>query len=376
MMMLLSSSLSLFQFSLILIVGLFSVFFVLFPLVLMIVGSIFVNAKNNKERNSKLYVGQVWHTRFHPKVHKFTYPIFMFALDLEEIMMMKENDDLFFPFSFFRIINFYESNHLKNGEGLLKKNDTDKESRTTSTSTTNKNNKNNSLAERILRLVSTKTNGNFIPSLRSHRILLLTHLSYYGYSFNPVSFYYIIDKKTNRLSALVGEVSNTPWTEMYCYVLHPDSDDQVRATTNTTNNNCRFYSFPKEFHVSPFMEMEYWYDWSFLGVPGKEKLTIINSLRRRRSDDNTTMAFTATLKLKEGQDITPFTMGYQMLRFPVFCFIIQIWIHYQAMWLFLKGVVYVPHPKGSETTASIIIAKVMTPFFAIREAVTPKSKTT
>ena len=47
--------------------------------------------------------------------------------------------------------------------------------------------------------------------------------------------------------------------------------------------------------------------------------------------------------------------------------IIQIWIHYEALWLFVKGVTFIPHPDASETTASRIIATIMTPFFAIQE---------
>lgn len=83
------------------------------------------------------------------------------------------------------------------------------------------------------------------------QILLLTHLSYYGYCFNPVSFYYILKKGASsigsagstanadkgasskfsdeNIEAIVAEVSNTPWNEMKCYVLHPDSEDMMQV---------------------------------------------------------------------------------------------------------------------------------------------------
>jgi DUF1365 family protein len=324
--------------------------------------------------HSNLYVGQVWHTRLQPKRHAFHYPIFMFALDLEEDF---NQFNVLWP-----MVQFRASDHLKNGEGLLEnnssshnKNDTDTDTDTDPT-----------LAQRVLRLVSTKTNNKCQPTLETHRILLLTHLSYYGYNFNPVSFYYIVNKQNNELTAIVGEVSNTPWTEMHCYVLHPDSVDQVvqQQTLVVVGPKKQYeYRFPKQFHVSPFMEMEYWYDWSFVGVPGKESssssssssssLTVINSLRRR-SKDNEYLAFTAKLQVSP-QTITPFNVAYQMIRFPVFCLILQLWIHYQAFWLFVKGIAYVPHPNGSETAASQAIAALMTPFFALRDYVRPKSKT-
>eukprot|EP00537_Pseudo-nitzschia_pungens_P009677 CAMPEP_0172381398 /NCGR_PEP_ID=MMETSP1060-20121228/70927_1 /TAXON_ID=37318 /ORGANISM="Pseudo-nitzschia pungens, Strain cf. cingulata" /LENGTH=200 /DNA_ID=CAMNT_0013109171 /DNA_START=300 /DNA_END=902 /DNA_ORIENTATION=- len=199
---------------------------------------------------------------------------------------------------------------------------------------------------------------------------------------------------------MVGEVSNTPWTEMYCYVLHPDSTDQVKTKkswvkTNRANGNERQtqqpststkssqsttlekveYSFPKSFHVSPFMEMDYWYDWTFAGIPRQNNstpLTVINTLRRRSNDR---VEFTAKLVLDGNHPITPWTVMWELIKFPMLCVLLQIWIHYQAALLFLKGIVYVPHPQGSETKASVMIATLMVPFFAIRDYFAPKSKT-
>lgn len=46
-------------------------------------------------------------------------------------------------------------------------------------------------------------------------IRLLTHLRYFGYIFNPVSFYFChVDQK--HLATIVAEVNNTPWGEMHC----------------------------------------------------------------------------------------------------------------------------------------------------------------
>ena len=318
----------------------------------------------------------------------------MFALDLEEL-------DAFhltiWPISNW-IAKFRETDHIKNGEGLQQSSGGNN-----CPSQTNENCDQtlrdgdcNSIGNRILRLVAQKTKNKFKPNLEKHRVMILTHLCYYGYNFNPVSFYYVIDKKSNEIAAVVGEVSNTPWTEMYCYVLHPDSIDKVKTKTRSNYDGHAIlskidYSFPKEFHVSPFMEMNYWYDWSFIGVPGAPMstgdcaavmlpetnrtssmpITVINTLRRRGNDR---IEFTAKLVM-ESRSITPFQIVWQMIKLPVFCFIIQIWIHYQAVLLFLKGIVYIPHPQGSETTASRIIAKIMVPFFAIRDLVKPKSKT-
>ena len=50
-------------------------------------------------------------------------------------------------------------------------------------------------------------------------IRLLTHLRYFGYGFNPVSFYYCFDSGGTAVETIVAEVSNTPWGERHCYVL-------------------------------------------------------------------------------------------------------------------------------------------------------------
>jgi DUF1365 family protein len=44
------------------------------------------------------------------------------------------------------------------------------------------------------------------------KIELLTHLAYFGYCFNPVSFYFVREARdASRVETVVAEVSNTPW---------------------------------------------------------------------------------------------------------------------------------------------------------------------
>ena len=304
------------------------------------------------ELQSTLLTGRVWHTRFHPVKHSFSYPLFMFGIDLDDEVTFNR---ILWPLSW--IMKFSVTDHLINGEGrdeILT---------------------HQSLQDRVFSLVHQRTAGYLRPNSDSHRVVLVTHLAYYGYCFNPVSFYYLLRRSTGRMEAIVAEVSNTPWIEQYSYCLHPTSRaEQVRYTR--CDEEITNYKFPKKFHVSPFMEMEYTYDWTFAGqdqVFGQgadvDKALRVTTSMLRPADKKT--QFTATMKVRRA-GIDPMILAWQLAWYPSYCFIIQFWIHYEAFWLFWKGVAYCPHPDGSETTASRIIGAVMTPFFELQTWLAPK----
>jgi DUF1365 family protein len=87
-------------------------------------------------------------------------------------------------------------------------------------------------------------------------IRMLTHLRYFGHCFNPVSFFYCFDPTDRHVETIVAEVHNTPWHERHCYVLTEALNDAAEPW--------KYYRFRKDFHVSPFMDMNQHYDWRFL----------------------------------------------------------------------------------------------------------------
>jgi hypothetical protein len=106
------------------------------------------------------------------------------------------------------------------------------------------------LADAVRDLVAERTGRRPAGPIR-----LLTHLRYFGYCFNPVSFYYCFDEADERVETIVAEVNNTPWGEQHLYVL-PASESRGSGT------HLQFLR-QKEFHVSPFMPMDIRYDWRF-----------------------------------------------------------------------------------------------------------------
>jgi uncharacterized protein len=322
-------------------------FYILIVLVTVILAIITCWRRKFRDSKSRLFTGRVSHSRMVPKLHSFSYPIFMVLVDLEDNMA-----DEMYPLSL--IMSLSDDDHYKNREGL---NSGDEEKTSTTT-----------LLHRTLRLVAEKTEQKFQPTSESHSVLLLTHLRYYGYCFNPVSFYYIVRRDNFQIDAVVAEVSNTPWNEMQCYVLHPESIDiqQVKSGRSYQGSSPGInYLFLKTFHVSPFMDMDFLYDWIFWDIPPPQ--TTSSSLLRINTSmyKAANLQFQAILQMSDSR-WHPYTIAWHLVRFPVFCFILQIWIHIQAFWLFSKGVEYIPHPNGTETAASLVIGNLMAPAFALK----------
>ena len=91
-------------------------------------------------------------------------------------------------------------------------------------------------------------------------IRLLTHLRYFGYGFNPVSFYYCFDAadrtaRRHRRRDHQHALGRTP-------LLRAAAGGQPWRTPDRLR-----FQFDKDFHVSPFLPMDMHYDWRFT-APG------------------------------------------------------------------------------------------------------------
>jgi uncharacterized protein len=257
--------------------------------------------------NSCLYVGWVRHRRFEPVAHAFRYPLFMVCLDLQELPQVFDR----------RLL--WSMRHptlawLRRGDYL--------------------GDPGQSIEECARALVQARTGTRPAGPIR-----MLSHLRYLGIFFSPLTLYYCYDAAGERVEHVLAEVSNTPWGERHCYLLSADE--------NNRDARVQQYRHRKDFHVSPFMDMNADYRWR-LSQPGERLSVNIDYLR-----DGTRM-FDATLAMKR-RALTSWSMTYTLMTFPAVTLKVVVAIYWQALLLWLKGCRFVPHPRTiSKTTENTV----------------------
>lgn len=249
--------------------------------------------------NSRIYSGILGHCRHMPTINQFRYSVFMLYLDLDEL------DSLFDKFLLWstKRVNFAwfkRSDHLGDPSQPL--------------------------SESVRDLVSEKTGRRPLGPIR-----LLTNLRYFFYKSNPVSFYYCFEADGITVHSIVAEVTNTPWGEMYCYVLgHDQLEDSQQGSADHL-----FYRTDKVFTVSPFMPLDMQYGFEF-SVPSDSLLVKMQNFRQGKR------VFDVNLSL-DAQPITRASLAKQLLAIPLMSFKVTAGIYWQALRIGLKGVPFLGH---------------------------------
>jgi DUF1365 family protein len=241
---------------------------------------------------SCIYEGQVSHSRRTPVAHAFRYRLFMLYLDLAELPRVFAGRWLW---SVTRpaLARFRRADYFGDSREPLD--------------------------ESVRRLVESETGRRPQGPIR-----LLTHLRYFGYAFNPVSFYYCFDAAGAVAETIVAEVSNTPWGERHCYVLDAGGEPARRFTTN------------KALHVSPFMPMDVSYDWAF--SPPTRRVGVAMSCTHGGE-----RVFAATLDLRR-REITGRRLACMLATYPLMTLKVITGIYWQALLLKLRGCRTHVHP--------------------------------
>jgi len=242
---------------------------------------------------SALYRGWVRHRRLEPVPHAFRSRLFMMYLDLAELPRLFDGRWLWsarrFAPAWFR-----RADYLGDPATPLA----------------------DAVRDRVAERIGLRPGG---------PVRMLTHLRYFGYCFNPVTFYYCFDEADTRVQAIVAEITNTPWKERHAYVLACRGDARRQS-----------FGLRKEFHVSPFMDMDHRYRWSFV-APGTSLVVHMESF------EDGAKLFDATLSLRR-EPITGASLARALLRHPFMTASVTAGIHWQALRLWLKRCPSHVHP--------------------------------
>ena len=235
--------------------------------------------------NSCIYNGEVTHTRFKPVRHFLKYKTFSLLIDLDEINLLDKSIGIF-SHNKFNIFSFYDKDHGDRDGGNLK-----------------------DWVISNLKKFQIKENITNIKVLCYPRIL--------GYVFNPLSIFYCYEK--DKLVAIFYEVKNT-FNEQHTYIFKIKNNEEIIQ-------KCR-----KKFYVSPFMDMETFYNFKLLNP--KDKLSVFI---KQTDADGTILTATQTGDKKE---FSFKQLAINFLKYPLMTIKIISSIHYEALLLWKKGAIY------------------------------------
>jgi DUF1365 family protein len=235
--------------------------------------------------NSCIYNGEVTHTRFKPVRHFLKYKTFSLLIDLDEINILDKSIGIF-SHNKFNIFSFYDKDHGDRDGGNLK-----------------------DWVISNLKKFQIKENITNIKVLCYPRIL--------GYVFNPLSIFYCYEK--DKLVAIFYEVKNT-FNEQHTYIFKIKNNEEIIQ-------KCR-----KKFYVSPFMDMETFYNFKLINPNDKLSVFI-----KQTDADGTILTATQTGDKKE---FSYKQLAINFLKYPLMTIKIISSIHYEALLLWKKGAIY------------------------------------
>ena len=239
-------------------------------------------------KNSSIYNGTVIHKRFKPKVHFFKYKVFSILIDISEINLLHKNLKIF-SYNSFNIISFYDADHGPRDGTSVKE-------------WVIKNLKDNQIDTKDI------------------KIKLLCYPRIFGFVFNPLSVFFIYNKKSELISILY-EVKNT-FDEQHTYIF------KSRENENPIKHTCK-----KKFHVSPFIEMNCTYFFKIL-KPGDKISVIIDQY-----DEEGKLLYAS----QDGSriELNNKNLFLSYLKHPLMTFKIIAAIHFEAFKLWIKGIKFI-----------------------------------
>lgn len=236
-----------------------------------------------------VFVGTLRHRRFTPIEHTFTYPLFMVLLDVDRVSDLMRVSPLT-SYNRWNWASFDDRDHLGDPGRPLRE-----------------------------RLAADATRHGI--ELPAGSIFLLTHLRYFGYCFNPVSFFYCFDR-TERLQVVLADVRNTFGGSHRYWLRRDPASRSFRAGAR------------KSLYVSPFTPVDLDYTFAFT-APGARLVAHIETLKAGSA------FFDATLSLQR-RAWNAAEIRRALMRHPAMTWTVVAGIHWEALKVWWNGVPVIP----------------------------------
>ena len=253
----------------------------------------------------KILFAKTYHKRLIPRINQFSYKLYYLVFSINRLSGLSRG--LFFGVNKHRLMSFFEKDHFPKKDfstwikNVLKENDITFE-----------------LGDVVL--------------MAMPRIL--------GYVFNPVSFWFCIDKK-GELRAVLAEVRNT-FGESHNYLCYNTDQSVIEQSDDILAK--------KIFHVSPFIKREGFYKFKFLYKKNSKEIGVWIDYYDQEGKK--------LLVTNVYGKIAPYNIKNLLKSFIFFPFVTLktiMMIHYQAMKIVCKGISYITLPVQMTKTLSSVI---------------------
>jgi DUF1365 family protein len=239
-----------------------------------------------------LVTADVMHKRLRPRMHGFTYKVYYLCFALGQIEYLSNR---LLSLDRWNLLSFHRRDHgARDGSDLA------------------------AWIGKVL--------ADYNIAEANGAIILLTMPRVLGYVFNPVSFWFCLDK-SGDLRAVLSEVRNT-FGEYHSYISFHSDHRLIRPDD--------WLQSEKIFHVSPFMDVRGYYRFRFICRPDKV-FACVNYF------DEQGLMLTTSVGGNPAP-LTTFAVFKNFFCYPLITLKVIGLIHWEAVRLLLKGVRYRPKP--------------------------------
>ncbi len=242
--------------------------------------------------NSEFYISFVRHIRYFPRRYEFDYNFFWAKFDLNELDELHTRTT-FFSRNRFNLLSFYDNDHFNLGFSTTREN-----------------------VEAFLRENGVTADVTNVELVTNPRVL--------GYTFNPVSFFFI---ETTTAPYLVIEIGNT-FKECKPYFV----------ATECLSAGTWIFTTPKNFYVSPYTSVEN--TMTFRVRRDNRGLVISIDDFDKKGNLEVRAVFSGKSRAWSTENVLKLFFSYPLITLRI------IWaIHYHALKLFMMKV---PHRKKTQ----------------------------